>query len=190
MSKDTSNPADKLDGLNDKQRLFVAEYAIDWNATKAAIRAGYEPACASVQGSRLLANVKIRNSIRDMQEDRFDRLEATAERIILEYTRLAFLDPAELVDEGGATINLHDMHPDVRAAIAGIEVFEEFEGIGEDRCKIGETRKFKLASKLTALEGLCRIKAMFNDKVTIDLTKLSTEKLLQLRAIAAELEKK
>ena len=31
----------KLEELDPKRRRFVEEYAVDWNATQAAIRAGY-----------------------------------------------------------------------------------------------------------------------------------------------------
>ena len=49
--------------LTKKQKLFVEEYLIDLNATQAAIRAGYSPETANEQGSRMLANVSIRNEI-------------------------------------------------------------------------------------------------------------------------------
>jgi phage terminase small subunit len=45
--------------LNAKQRLFVAEYLIDRNATQAAIRAGYSAKTAKQIGSRLLTVVDI-----------------------------------------------------------------------------------------------------------------------------------
>ena len=40
-------------GLNDRQRLFVAEYLVDRNATRAYIRAGYSPDGARQSASRL-----------------------------------------------------------------------------------------------------------------------------------------
>jgi hypothetical protein len=42
------------DGLTAQQRLFVAEYLKDGNATQAAIRAGYSKKTAQEQSSRLL----------------------------------------------------------------------------------------------------------------------------------------
>ena len=49
--------------LTPKQRAFVAEYAVDKNATQAAIRAGYSAKTADVQGPRLLGNVRVREQI-------------------------------------------------------------------------------------------------------------------------------
>src|SRR3990167_5078362 len=45
--------------LTARQQRFVAEYAVDLDATQAAIRAGYSEHTAMQQGSRLLSNVEI-----------------------------------------------------------------------------------------------------------------------------------
>jgi hypothetical protein len=42
-----------------KERRFVAEYLLDFNATQAAVRAGYGAKTAQQQGSRLLLNVVV-----------------------------------------------------------------------------------------------------------------------------------
>jgi phage terminase small subunit len=49
--------------LTAKQARFVEEYLCDLNATQAAIRAGYSPKTATVQGSRLLTNAKVAAAI-------------------------------------------------------------------------------------------------------------------------------
>ena len=49
--------------LSNKQLVFVNEYLIDFNATQAAIRAGYSEKTARQIGSRLLANVVISSEI-------------------------------------------------------------------------------------------------------------------------------
>ncbi len=49
--------------LTAKRKRFVAEYLIDLNATQAAIRAGYSPATARAQGSRLLTKVDIQHAV-------------------------------------------------------------------------------------------------------------------------------
>jgi phage terminase small subunit len=46
-----------------KQQRFIEEYAVDLNATQAAIRAGYSQATAAVQGSCLLRNIKVEAEI-------------------------------------------------------------------------------------------------------------------------------
>lgn len=52
------------EGLNDKQRAFVEQYLICWNASEAARRAGYNGK-SNVVGPRLLANVSIQAAIQE-----------------------------------------------------------------------------------------------------------------------------
>lgn len=54
--------------LNPKQIKFVQEYVTDFNATQAAIRAGYSAKTAYSQGPRLLDNVEIKEEIRKHQQ--------------------------------------------------------------------------------------------------------------------------
>jgi phage terminase small subunit len=60
---------DNLKPLNAQQERFCVEYVNDpkRNQTQAAIRAGYSPRSASVQGSRLLSNVKAQQRIKELQ---------------------------------------------------------------------------------------------------------------------------
>lgn len=53
-----------------KQRLFALEYMVDFNATQAAIRAGYSEKTAEQQASRLLRNVKVEKFISTLQKER------------------------------------------------------------------------------------------------------------------------
>lgn len=50
--------------LTNKQRAFIEEYLRDFNATQAAIRAGYSKKTAYSQGARLLKNVEVSEVIR------------------------------------------------------------------------------------------------------------------------------
>ncbi|MFE4569960.1 terminase small subunit [Paenibacillus chitinolyticus] len=68
--------------LTDKQEAFIREYMVDLNATQAAIRAKYSPKTASEQGSRLLANVKVRARIEELMETRKEKLELDAQWVL------------------------------------------------------------------------------------------------------------
>jgi phage terminase small subunit len=50
-------------GLTPQQARLVQQFLIDFNATQAAIRVGYFARTATVQGSRLLTNAKVRSAI-------------------------------------------------------------------------------------------------------------------------------
>lgn len=84
--------------LTAKQQAFVAEYLIDFNATKAAERAGYSKKTADKQGTQLLAKPSISESIRDAIEARQRRTEITQDKVIKEIARYAFNDASDAVD--------------------------------------------------------------------------------------------
>lgn len=52
-----------LDGVNDMQEAFVREYVLDWNATQAALRAGYSEVSAGQIGWQLLQKPSIREAV-------------------------------------------------------------------------------------------------------------------------------
>lgn len=85
MSKDASGEAkNSVSGkLTTQQELFCQEYIIDYNGTRAAIRAGYSEKTADVQASKLLRNVKVLARIRAIQKDRLEKLAVTQESVIL-----------------------------------------------------------------------------------------------------------
>ncbi len=67
---------------DDKRERFITEYLIDSNATQAAIRAGYSPASAESQGSRLLRNAKVRAAIDAAQAKQTEEAEVTVSYVL------------------------------------------------------------------------------------------------------------
>jgi len=76
--------------ITNRQARFIAEYLVDFNATQAAIRAGYSEATAYSQGSRLLKNVEVSNAIRERV--------MSADEVLLGLTDIARGDIADLMD--------------------------------------------------------------------------------------------
>lgn len=72
------------------QRKFVDEYLVDFNATQAAIRAGYSETSAGVLGSLNLKRQDIRTLIDNELMQRYAENQVTVERIREELGRLAF----------------------------------------------------------------------------------------------------
>jgi phage terminase small subunit len=72
----------KAMALTDKQTRFIAEYLIDSNATKAAIRAGYSEKTAKEIGCENLTKPNIAAEIAKRQEKLADKLEITAEYVL------------------------------------------------------------------------------------------------------------
>lgn len=71
--------------MRGRKAAFVPEYLVDYNATQAAIRAGYSKKTAYSQGSRLLKDPEVAAAIKELREQRHK------ERTADEYEVIEFL---------------------------------------------------------------------------------------------------
>lgn len=150
--------------LTEKQKRFVAEYLVDLNATEAAKRAGYSEKTAYSIGFENLRKPEIQEEIQARREDQAKRTSVTADRVIQEYARVAFFDPRKLFMGNGSPREICSLDDDTAAALVGMDVYEEYEGAGEDRQFVGYTKKYKIADKLRALEALGKHLGVFDGK--------------------------
>ncbi|WP_068502325.1 terminase small subunit [Paenibacillus kribbensis] len=88
------------DGLTPKQRIFTYEYLRDFNATRSAIAAGYSKKTAYQIGFALLKKVEIQNIIRQLKESMIDEVGLNAQRVLMEYMKIAFADITDYVEFG------------------------------------------------------------------------------------------
>ena len=154
--------------LTDKQQRFVDEYLIDLNATQAAIRAGYSAKTADQQGSRMLANVKVKQAVAEKQAQRSKRTGVNQDRVVLELAKVAFAKITDIVDSNGRI--KEDASPDDLACIESIKYKESDNEYGRS-----VEREVKIASKLKALELLGKHLGMWSDKFNVTVEK--SEKL-------------
>lgn len=68
--------------LNDKQRLFCLEYIKDFNATQAAIRAGYSKKTAGQQAFDLLKKLEIQEEITKAKNERMEAVKIDANWVL------------------------------------------------------------------------------------------------------------
>lgn len=94
--------------LTDKQKRFCKEYLVDFNATQAAIRAGYAKGTANREGSRLLSKADIQTLIAKLSKRVEEKLELTAERVLYEIKCLAYADPMSYYEQKGGRMVLRD----------------------------------------------------------------------------------
>jgi phage terminase small subunit len=127
-------------GKSAKRELFVQEYLIDFNAGAAYKRAypGAKPSFARREGFRLKHDPEIAAKIEAAKAERAQRLEITADRVLAEYAKIAFMDLDEVLFadsealvalSGAAQLIRVKMHAKLRAlAAVGRHL-----GIGNDK---------------------------------------------------------
>lgn len=150
--------------LTAKQTQFVAEYLIDLNATQAAIRAGYSKRTAEWQGPQLLGKTHVAAAVAESMKARSARTEVTADRVLAEYAKLAFLDPRRFYDDTGALKPVHLLDADVAAALVGVDVVDSFD---KESQTTSTTKKIKFVDKKGALDSVARHLGMFIDKTEL-----------------------
>lgn len=150
--------------LTPKRAKFVAEYLKDFNATQAAIRAGYKDG-SSIRSvaSELLDHPDVAAEIEKRMAKITNKLEITAERVLKERARLAFFDPRCLFHADGTPKAITDLDDDTAAAVAGLDVEALFDGSGKDAKRIGTVRKYKIADKNASLTALEKHLGLYKD---------------------------
>jgi phage terminase small subunit len=198
--------------LTAKQQLFVKEYLIDLNATRAYKAAGYSVKsdnAAAVEGHKLLRNPKIAAEVQKAMDERSERTKITADRVLKELAKIGFANITDYLkvktservverktvtdEEGNETlVPVFDM-------VQSVELFDtdDIDRIKMDAvAEITETKygiSLKLHDKVSALEKIGRHLGMFKDKIehsggvnhthSHDLRKLSPEELKALEQI-------
>ena len=148
--------------MTDRQKRFCDEYLIDLNATQAAIRAGYSPNAAREIGCENLTKPNIKNTIDKALAERSKRTGLNAERVITELAKIAFVNPADVIDFVSATV-LCDANRDDTAAISSVKV----KTISSEDGDITE-REVKTYDKIKALELLGKHLGLFTEKIDVD----------------------
>lgn len=147
--------------MTKKQKLFVAEYLIDLNATQAAIRAGYSVDTAGEIGHENLKKPEIQKAIAKAMAERNKRTGVNQDRVVLELARIAFINMTDVVDDHGRI--KENATEDDKSCIESIKYKESYSETGSS-----VEREVKIGSKLKALELLGKHLGMWNDKVDVN----------------------
>lgn len=143
----------KVNGLSAKQQRFCEEYLVDFNSTEAAMRAGYSKKTAYAIGAENLRKPQIQAAIQEQQAKLSDKTGITIEKVINEYSKIAFSDLRKFYNEDGSLKDVTDLEDEEAAAISGIEI----ETITAGGINIGSLKKIKRWDKKGALDSLCRV---------------------------------
>ena len=87
-------------GLTEKQRLFCLYYVRCFNATKAAVKAGYSKETSMEQGYQLLQKTSVRAEIQRLKQNRLNRELLDEHDIFQKYMDIAFADITDFVQFG------------------------------------------------------------------------------------------
>ena len=96
------------DGLTDRQRNFCYCYYENFNATQAAIKAGYSEKTAAEQGCRLLKNVKVKEFLEKLREVYRTEFLLTQERVMNRHVQIALSDMRDFITEDGKLRSNYD----------------------------------------------------------------------------------
>lgn len=83
--------------MTPKQEAFVQEYLIDFNATQAAVRAGYSSKTAYSIGQRLLKNVEVQEYLEILLAGLESKKIADAEEVLQTLTRILRREESEYI---------------------------------------------------------------------------------------------
>lgn len=159
--------------ITDRMKKFVDEYLIDFNATQAAIRAGYSPDTANEQGSQLLARPDIRELVAEGQKEIMERTQTFQDNAVAELKIVGFSDLADFltVKEGGIVEQkpFNELTKEQTKCIKKIrQVVRSTHAADGSILHQTATLEIELHDKLKALELLGRHLGMFNDTLRLE----------------------
>lgn len=195
------------DKLTRKQEAFC-KALLDGKSLTDAYRTSYsalgmKAEVIYVEASRLAANPKLTLRLAEMEAARLRREQTTVDRVVAEYSKLAFLDVRKafrINAESGKEemIPIGELDDDTAAAIAGWEFEEVYDWstpAKSARKIVGRIHKIKLNDKRGALDSIAKYLGMLTDRVqhsgsvTVthqDYTRLTDEELATLERLAAK----
>lgn len=146
---------------------FAAEYLIDLNATGAyrrAVNPKATDATAATEGHRLLRNPKVQELVAEGRARLIQKLEVSAERVVEEYRRIAFLDPREVMEWDADGVRFHpseSLLPEAAAAVASVKSKRTVRSDSDGNETVTVEQEVKLVSKIAALDSLSKHLGIF-----------------------------
>ncbi len=116
-----------MPSLAPKQERFCQEFIVSFNATQAAINAGYSKKTAKQTGTENLSKPSIQARIQELQQPHKEKLDISAERVLEELSLIAFARPKKYMSWDNSKLTLmssDDLTEAETAAIASVSYKE------------------------------------------------------------------
>lgn len=111
-------------GLTGKQELFCLEYIKDFNATQAAINAGYSKKTASAMGSENLTKPEIQQRIAELQGERSQALKIDAQYVLRRLIEIDQMDVKDILNDDGTVKAISEWPQVWRTTLSSIDITE------------------------------------------------------------------
>lgn len=172
--------------LTDKQKAFCEYYVIDWNATQAAIKAGYSESSARQLASDTLSKHYIQEYIEEIQKDLGKLCGVSAARNILELKKMAYTDITDFKKGWLTEKDFEDLTEDQKGALSEIQYVDKATQFGTERIV-----KFKVHDKKGAIETLNKMlgyNAVVKTEVEIKETFTDDERARRIAALKDKID--
>ena len=126
------------------------------------------------ESSKLMADPKVIQRVKQIQEQRAKANEVTLEEVIKEMSEWLRFDPIEFFDEENCMKNIRDLSPVARKQIADIKIQELWgKGMDGERVKIGEVKNIKFLDKQATADKFMRYFGAYLTKLKVSVDDLS-----------------
>lgn len=172
--------------LTAKERIFVMEYLRDFNATRAAMAAGYKKSIAHTEGWRMLRKQEVKDEIARLKDLMTGEIWLDIKRVIAEWMKIAFTDITDLLEFGQREVPVMNMFGPVKnedgTPVMKLVNYVDFKASDEiDGTVIAEVKQgkegvsIKLHDKMRALKELEKYLNYMTEEDRLKLDKLRAE---------------
>lgn len=155
-----------LKSLNNQHKKFVRCYiegfkpGVGFNATQAALKAGYAPKHAEKKGSELKNDPLIQAEIERTQQKIEDRTLVRMSDIVSELCKMGFGNIKNVISETGELIEPKDLDENITASISEYSIKSFTPEEGDPYTEI----KYKFYDKRQALMDIAKLQGFLKDK--------------------------
>lgn len=147
--------------LTAKQQRFVEEYLVHFNATQAAICAGYSPKYAGQNADKLLKNTNVAAEIHARRTAVSKKLEITQERVLQELAAIGFARATDFVSVETVQAEKLGIHPITGEVVMLPAGWEQYVRV-IDTVELSPVQQAAVASIKQGRNG---VEVKFHDKV-------------------------